>query len=119
MSKRLEKEEIIRQRISQELGIPLEKRKVKLEGIEETWEADFVSKDGTIVGEIKTADFKGKAGTAIPRNLCCPYLLLKFTAGAKKRLLIFTEESLFVHVMKSKFGKLAKNDGIEIRLEEL
>ncbi len=111
-------EELIRLKLSRELGINFEKRKVKLEGIEEVWEADLVSDDGTIVGEVKTAGFKGKPGTAIPRNLCTPYIFLKNAVGAKRRLLIYTKKSLFEHVMKSREGKLVKNDGIEIILME-
>ena len=119
MNERLNKEEIIRQRMSHELGVHLEKRKVKLEGIDAVWNADFVSSDGTIVGEIKTAEFRGKRGTAIPRNLCCPYLFLMHSEGAQKRFLIFTEESLYNHVKRSRFGKLAEKDGIIIKLMKL
>ena len=72
-----------------------------------------------LLGKLKQLRLRGKEGTAIPRNLCCPYLLLKFTVGAKRRILVYTEKSLYKHVMSSKFGKLAKNDGIEIKLVEL
>lgn len=113
------KEEIIRERLKQELGINLQKRSVKLKGIDEEWKADFVSDDGTIVGEIKTAGFGGKGGTAIPRNLCSPYVFLKNAVGAKRRILVLTEKRLFEHVMESREGKLVENDGIEIILMEI
>ena len=116
ISERLRKEELIRVKLGKELEMEFKKQKVKLKGIEEEWEADLVSDDGTIVGEVKTASFGGKKGTAIPRNLCSPYILLKNVVGAKRRLLIYTEKSLLKHVMKSREGKLVKNDGIEIIL---
>ena len=119
MNEQLRKEELIREKLNKEYGKNFKKSKVKLEGIEEEWEADLVSDDGTIVGEIKTADYKGKPGTAIPRNLCSPYIFLKNAVGAKKRLLIYTKKKLYDHVIKSREGKLAINDGIEIILMEI
>ncbi len=119
MTDRLRKEELIREKLRQEFGMNFKKRKVKLEGIEEEWEADLVSDDGTIVGEVKTAGFKGIPGTAIPRYLLHPYMFLKHVVGAKKWILIYTHRGLFEHVMNSREGKLAMNDGIEIRHIEL
>ena len=112
----LKKEAYVRELLSKRLGIPLEKRKVKLKGTNIEWEADFVSNDGKIVGEIKTADYKGKPGTAIPRNLCAPYILLENVVGAEKRILVFTEKNLFNHVMDNKEGQIAKYNGIDIQL---
>lgn len=102
--------------MSKEFGTQLKKRNVNLFGTDIKWEADFVSDDGKIVGEVKTAKFKGKGGTAIPRNLCSPYILLKNVIGAEERILVFTEESLHKHVMRNKEGQIAKYNGIDIRL---
>ena len=110
------KEEEIRNELSKYFGMKLEKKAVKLKGTEKTWEADFVSEDGSIVGEIKTADFKGIKTSAIARNICCPYLYLFNTIGAKRRILILTKKRLYDLIKERREGEIALNSGIEIYL---
>ncbi len=112
-------EDLVRKKMIETLGVSLKKRKVILRGTLMKWEADFVSDDGLIVGEIKTADYKGKPGTAIPRNLCSPYILLKNTIGAQKRMLVYTKKALYEYVISSREGQIALCNGIEIILVEV
>lgn len=116
MSESLKEEDLVREKMIEIFGVSLEKKEVILKGTLQKWEADFVSDDGKIVGEIKTARFKGKAGTAIPRYLCSPYILLKNVNGAEERILVFTEESLHKHVMDNKEGQIVEYNGIDIQL---
>ncbi|MEM3714364.1 MAG: hypothetical protein QXF82_05390 [Nitrososphaeria archaeon] len=55
----LEKEEYARKVLSQKFGINFFKRKVRLRGTNKTYEFDLVSPDGSIVGEVKGAKYKG------------------------------------------------------------
>jgi hypothetical protein len=115
---RLKKEADVRSRLSRNFG-PLTKRKMKLAGGEEH-ECDFVSADGRIVGEIKTSEpnkqkLSSKAlRTATLGDISRDCLLLLGTK-ARKRILVLTNRVVYRRFIASKYGKVAKELGIDIR----
>lgn len=110
------KEEYVRKVLSKKFGVKLKECKVPLRGTTETYKFDLVSPDRFIVGEVKGAKYKGgNKSTALARlSDACMFLL--HAEGARKRLLVLTEKSLYDLFISERQGQMVEADGIEIML---
>lgn len=113
----LEREAKVRRELEEKLEIKLERRMVSLRGSDKLWEADLVSEDSSIVGEIKTAGYKGRKSTIMSRLTEACYFL-SHVLEAERRLLILTDKGLYDLFISERQGQMAKADGIEIILHK-
>ena len=105
--------------MEEELGVPLQKKRIQVvEGVEH--EFDFVSEDGSIIGEVKTSG-EGRIGITHNRfqtifgDISRDCLLLLAHSRAKKRFFVLTDETVYGRFRASQYGKAAQALGIEIR----
>ena len=111
-----EKENKVRHILEKERGESFEQRVVPLVGADRGYKFDLVSSDGTIVGEVKTAEYKGGNKSTAVARLSDACLLLLGAKGAKKKMLILTDKRLFELFREERQGRIAAKNGIEIRL---
>ena len=112
-------EEKVRKKLERELGVALYKKRIQIiEGVEH--EFDFVSEDGSIIGEVKTSG-EGRSGLTHNRfqtifgDISRDCLLLLAQKGAKKRIFVLTDETVSRRFQGSQYGKAAQALGIELR----
>lgn len=115
----LSEEEKVRKKLEDELGVSLHKKRIQVvEGVEH--EFDFVSEDGSIIGEVKTSG-AGRSGLTHNRfqtifgDISRDCLLLLAQRNAKKRIFVLTDETVYNRFQGSQYGKAAQALGIEIR----
>lgn len=113
-------EEKVRKKLERELGVALYKKRIQIiEGVEH--EFDFVSEDGSIIGEVKTSG-EGRSGLTHKRfqtifgDISRDCLLLLALRRAKKRMFVLTDETVYRRFQGSQYGKAAQALGIDIRL---
>ena len=117
----LQKEAFVRQALSGMYPVPFEKRKLpsrirKSDGSLRPLEFDLVSKDGKIVGEVKSQRYNSKArgNTLIPRAMFdCHRLGL---IEAERKLMVFTDRAYYEAFQEDSDGLI---EGIEILLVEI
>ena len=116
----LSQEERVRKKLEEEFGMPLHKKRIQVvEGVEH--EFDFVSEDGSIIGEVKTSG-AGRSGLTHNRfqtifgDISRDCLLLLAQRRAKKRMFVLTDETVYKRFQGSQYGKAAQALGIDIRL---
>jgi len=115
----LSQEERVRRKLEEEFGVPLHKKRIQVvEGIEH--EFDFVSEDGSIIGEVKTSG-AGRSGLTHNRfqtifgDISRDCLLLLAYRRAKKRIFVLTDETVRRRFQASQYGKAAQALGIDIK----
>jgi hypothetical protein len=114
---RLSHEDRVRQRIGEQFGVQLEKRKlvvgVKTDGVPRLHEFDGVSPDNQVVIEVKTNELRaapgkprGRYDSAIKQALALDlYMLSRVSAGTK--MLVLTDRPLFDVCSRDMDGLLA------------
>ena len=112
-------EEKVRKKLEEEFGVALNKKRIQVvEGVEH--EFDFVSEDGSIIGEVKTSG-AGRSGLTHNRfqtifgDISRDCLLLLAQKRAKKRIFVLTDETVCRRFQASQYGKAAYALGIDIR----
>ena len=119
VSNGLNAEEKVREKLAQELGIALYKKRIQVIGGVEH-EFDFVSEDGSIIGEIKTSG-EGRSGLNHNRfqtifgDFSRDCLLLLAQRTARKRIFVITDEVVCKRSQATQYGKAAQALGIDIR----
>lgn len=110
-------EQRVREALEEEFGKKLPKKRAKIGHY--THEFDLFSKDGTVVGEVKSGkdlDRNGKIKSYRFAELCldCLYLM---SVKAQKKLFVLTNKEMFDAFKKMIVGLAIKD--IEIKLVEL
>ena len=115
----LSQEGRVRKKLEEEFGVSLHKKRIQVvEGVEH--EFDFVSEDGSIIGEVKTSG-EGRSGLNQSRfqtifgDISRDSLLLLAQRNAKKRIFVLTDETVYRRFQGSQYGKAAQALGIELR----
>jgi hypothetical protein len=117
-----EKEEYVRNILSEKFGVKFKERKVPLRGTDKMYKFDLVSPNGSIIGEVKnyvSPTKSGKRPSAKIAHASEGCLFLMHAEGAKKRLLILTDRNFYTLYKNARQGQMAKANGIEIMLVEV
>jgi len=80
---------------------------------------DFASKDGLIVGEVKTYEPNkqnpnGPLRSAVKGDLCRDCLLMMAVKRAKRRILVLTNKTVYEKFMATQYGLATKVLRIEV-----
>ncbi len=123
MISQLRKEDRVRRKLSEELGVALHKKTLDVvEGVPH--EYDLVSDDGSIIGEVKTSGdsdtgvektFTDSRLKAIFGDFSRDCLLLLAHTGARKRIFALTNEFVCNEFRNSEFGRSAIALGIDVK----
>ncbi len=119
VSSGIDAEERVRKKLEEQLGVSLQKKRIPVvEGVEH--EFDFVSEDGSIIGEIKTSG-EGRSGLNHSRfqtifgDFSRDCLLLLAQRNARKRIFVITDEVVCKRFQGTQYGKAAQALGIDIQ----
>lgn len=119
-SQRSDKETRVREKIGARLGKPLFKKRLELTpGL--VHEFDFVSEDGTVVGEVKTSETNKQRPdsqnlrTAQLGDFCRDCSLLLAARKASERIFVLTDKTVYERFLTTEYGKAAKILGIDIQ----
>jgi hypothetical protein len=106
--------------LSKKFGVKLEERKVKLKGVNKSYKFDLVSPDGSIVGEVKnfTPRKFGKKPHGKIANTSEACLFLIAAEGAKRKVLVLTNNDFYSIYMQERQARIAEAFGIEFLLIE-
>lgn len=80
---------------------------------------DFASKDGLMVGEVKTSEPnrrkpEGPLRSAVKGDLCRDCLLMLAVKRAKRRILVLTNKTVYEKFMATQYGQATKVLRIEV-----
>jgi hypothetical protein len=115
-----DKENYVRQVLSKKLGTRLAERRVRLRGTQKFYKFDFVSPDGSIVGEVKTSKPRksGKKPHGKIANTSEACLFLIAAEGANRKLLVLTDKEFYSIYTQQRQARIAEAFGLELLLVE-